>query len=124
LLAQPLVAHFGLGDATNADTVRIEWPSGIVQTLTNLATRQILTVVEHQSGPTNAPSLTGISAATNRLVTLSATGATGFLYLFEGSTNLVNWTWLGVRSNAVGSVQFTDLHATNYRSRFYRVSLP
>ena len=44
----PLVAHFGLGDATNADTVRIEWPSGIVQTLTNVAPRQVLTVVEHQ----------------------------------------------------------------------------
>jgi hypothetical protein len=120
----PLVAHFGLGDAASADTMRIEWPSGIVQTLTNVAARQILTVVEHQSGVSNAPKFTGVSHATNSSVTLSATGAPGFLYLFEGSTNLVNWTWLGVRSNAVGTVQFADLRATNHPSRFYRVSIP
>jgi hypothetical protein len=31
----------------------------------------------------------------------------------EGSTNLLNWTWLGVRSNASGMVQYTDARATN-----------
>jgi len=41
-----LRAAFGLGDATNVDCVRIEWPSGIVQELFNLAPKQILTVVE------------------------------------------------------------------------------
>src|SRR5881392_2199618 len=45
---QPLDAHFGLGDATNVDLVRIEWPSGIVQTMTNVAAKHFLTVVEHQ----------------------------------------------------------------------------
>jgi enediyne biosynthesis protein E4 len=30
---QELVAHFGLGDAAKVDTLRIEWPSGIVQEL-------------------------------------------------------------------------------------------
>src|SRR5439155_7289915 len=45
-------ANFGLGDATNADIVRIEWPSSIVQTMTNVAAKQFLTGVEHQSpGP-------------------------------------------------------------------------
>jgi hypothetical protein len=121
---QPLVAHFGLGDATNVDNVRIEWPSGIVQTLTNVAPRQILTVVEHQAGVSNPPAFTSVSQATNSWVNLSAAGSTGLLYLFEASTNLVSWSWLGVRSNATGNVQFTDLHATNYASRFYRVSIP
>jgi hypothetical protein len=120
----PLLAHFGLGDATNAETVRIEWPSGVVQTLTNVATRQALTVVEHQAGATNSPAFTGVSGATDGAVNLSAFGDTGWLYLFEGSTNLVNWTRLGVRSNATGAIQFTDLRATNYPSRFYRVSIP
>jgi hypothetical protein len=121
---QPLVAHFGLGDATNADTVRIEWPSGIVQTLTNVAARQILTVVEHQSGVTNTPTFTAVSHASTAAANLSASGQAGLLYLFEGSTNLTNWAWLGVRSNATGTVQFTDSRATKYPSRFYRVSIP
>jgi hypothetical protein len=121
---QPLVAHFGLGDATNVDTLRIEWPSGLVQTLTNVPGRQILTVAEHQLGATNAPSFTSVSLAPNGAVNLSASGDAGLLYLFQGSTNLVNWAYLGVRSNATGAVQFTDLRATNYPSRFYRVSIP
>ena len=43
-----LVAHFGLGDATKIDTIRIEWPSGIVQELKDVAVNQQLEVVETQ----------------------------------------------------------------------------
>jgi hypothetical protein len=121
---QPLTAHFGLGAATNVEVVRIEWPSGVVQTLTNVASRQILTVEEHQVGTTNSPNITTISRATDGSVNLSVSGDRGLLYVFEGSTNLLNWTWLGVRSNATGAVQFTDFGATNYASRFYRVFAP
>jgi hypothetical protein len=46
-LAQPDPRpNFGLGDATVVDIVRIEWPSGNVQELTNVAIDRILTVVE------------------------------------------------------------------------------
>jgi hypothetical protein len=38
--------NFGLGDATNVDLVRIEWPSGNVQELTNQGVDQILAVSE------------------------------------------------------------------------------
>jgi enediyne biosynthesis protein E4 len=41
-----LIAHFGLGDATQAGIVRVEWPSGNVQELTNVAPDQSLTVSE------------------------------------------------------------------------------
>ena len=41
-----LRALFGLGDATNLDTVRVEWPSGLVQELTNVAARQFVTLRE------------------------------------------------------------------------------
>jgi hypothetical protein len=44
--AGDLRAPFGLGDATSADLVRIEWPSGIVQELTNVAANRILTIPE------------------------------------------------------------------------------
>jgi enediyne biosynthesis protein E4 len=38
--------NFGLGDASKAELVRIEWPSGAVQELTEVAVNQILTVTE------------------------------------------------------------------------------
>jgi hypothetical protein len=44
-----LRAAFGLGDATNVAVVRVEWPSGIVQQLTNLAARQFLTLIEPEA---------------------------------------------------------------------------
>src|ERR1017187_3881489 len=82
-----LIAHFGLGDATNIDLVRIEWPSGIIQTLTNVATKQSLTIVEHQPPGAAPPVFTGVSRSTNGVLNLSVTGGTGLLYLFEASTN-------------------------------------
>lgn len=121
----PLLAHFGLGDATNADIVRIEWPSGIVQTMTNVAAKQFLTVVEHQEpGPVTPPKFTNASHSSDGGFNLSVAGDTGKLYLFEASTNLVNWAKLGVSSNATGIVDFTDTRATNLSERFYRVSIP
>lgn len=43
---QEAVAHFGLGDATKADTVRVEWPSGRVSVLTAVGVDQMLTIQE------------------------------------------------------------------------------
>jgi len=89
--AGSLEAHFGVGDATNIDQVRVEWPSGIVQTLTSGAPRQSLTVVEHQAfGTITAPRITSASRATSGAVNLSATGDKGLLYVLQASTNLVN----------------------------------
>ena len=39
-------ANFGLGDATNAQTVRIEWPSRLVEEFSDVAVKQFLTVTE------------------------------------------------------------------------------
>jgi hypothetical protein len=41
-----LIQHFGVGAATTVPTLTITWPSGKVQTLTNLAVSQKLTVTE------------------------------------------------------------------------------
>ncbi len=121
---QPLVAHFGLGDATNVDLVRIEWPSGIVQILTNVAPRQILNVVEHQARGAQPPVLSAVTRPPNGAVTFSASGDAGRVFLLEASTNLVNWMKLGVTSNGTGSVSFTDTNAAKHVSRFYRASIP
>jgi len=42
----PLELHFGLGDAIVIDSLRLEWPSGIVQVLENVAFDQYLVVYE------------------------------------------------------------------------------
>ena len=46
----PLEAHFGLGDAETIETVRIEWPSQVVQELHNVAVNQILSIPEQPPG--------------------------------------------------------------------------
>ena len=118
-----LLAHFGLGDATNADVVRIEWPSGIVQTLSNVAPNQLLTITEHQAGVTNTPSLTA-SKPVNGKVLLTATGQIDLCYVFEASTNLMQWTKVSVRTNLTGTAEFTDTVTNNIPKRFYRVLVP
>ncbi|MCJ7811703.1 FG-GAP-like repeat-containing protein, partial [bacterium] len=45
-LKNDLRAHFGLGSASIVNQLEIRWPSGIVQTLTNLPADQILTITE------------------------------------------------------------------------------
>jgi hypothetical protein len=47
-----LNAEFGLGDAAFIDSVRIEWPSGIIEVLSQVPVNQFLTIVE-ESGPTS-----------------------------------------------------------------------
>ena len=41
-----LVQHFGLGAATQVDTLTVYWPSGEVQTLSNVAAGQRMTITE------------------------------------------------------------------------------
>ena len=41
-----LPVHFGLGGAGRVDTVTVRWPSGAVQTLSDVAVNQRLTVTE------------------------------------------------------------------------------
>ena len=43
---QSLNAEFGLADATIIETVRVKWPSGMVQELHDVAPRQFLTITE------------------------------------------------------------------------------
>jgi len=68
-----LYAHFGLGDATNVETVRIEWTSGIVQELHDVATRQILTVTEPIS--TILPARLDVSLGADVTLTLNPTSS-------------------------------------------------
>jgi enediyne biosynthesis protein E4 len=101
--------NFGLGDASVAETVRIEWSSGIVQELHNVAANQILNVTEP--------------------VRLQATGRgvfefrswKGQVFGVEASPDLSVWSSLGSVTNTSGLIQFSDQEASNVAARFYRV---
>ncbi|MCX6923375.1 MAG: ASPIC/UnbV domain-containing protein [Verrucomicrobia bacterium] len=119
-----LLAHFGLGDATNVTTLRIEWPSGIVQELQNVAANQFLTVVECQGYIGSCPSFAGATKATNGLQLSITEPAAGALYCVEASSDLLNWTKRVVRTSAGATAQFTDTSTANYTNRFYRIVVP
>ena len=119
-----LLAHFGLGDATNVTTLRIEWPSGIVQELPDVAANQSLTVVESQSYGGQRPALTGVNKTVSGLhLGITEPDATA-RYLLEASSDLTSWTKLMARTSAGGTTNYLDSRMTNYPSRFYRLQVP
>jgi hypothetical protein len=121
-----LLAHFGLGDATNVATLRIEWPSGIVQDIQNVAANQFLTVVECQGYPPTGirPCFTGATKGSGGLQIAITEPDASACYLLEASTNLLTWTKLMARTSAGGTALYTDTRATNYTKRFYRLQVP
>jgi hypothetical protein len=67
-----LNAEFGLGEAAVIDSLRVEWPSGLVTIQTNVAANQFLTVTEENNPPVVAngiPDVTLVAVdSTSRLV--------------------------------------------------------
>ncbi|HEY5228625.1 MAG TPA: ASPIC/UnbV domain-containing protein, partial [Opitutaceae bacterium] len=85
-----LRAHFGLGDATVADQVTIEWPSGVAQTLTNVAAKQFLSVTESSSVPlsaTSQPSSQTVASGSTVVFSFGVGGspAPSYQWLINGS---------------------------------------
>ena len=111
--ANPLEIHFGLGDATNVETLRIEWPSGTVQQFQNVAAKQYLTITE--------PSLLHINS-TNGRPQLTLRGGRGFQYNIESSTNLMAWSLHGTLTvtNFNGTALMVDTNSPASPHRFYR----
>ena len=114
-----LRVHFGLGDATNVDVVRVEWPSGTVKEWRNVAVNQILALKE-------PPVL--------RLEPLSPQQPGAFRFLLHGeagltvrvqrSTNLRDWEdWQPVTLGAAPA-ELTDPDAGAIPHRFYRAVHP
>jgi hypothetical protein len=115
-----LHVHFGLGNAPVAELVRIEWPSGEVQTITNVPPRQLLQVTE----PGGEPSL--ITARENGISQLTLVGKQSSEYLIEAATTLPNWKEAGLTvliTNQSGSVTFPAPDGAASAQRFFRARL-
>ena len=106
-----LTAHFGLGDATIIDTMRIEWPSGIVQELHDVAAKQSLTVTE----PARRQAL---GAGVLRIQSWK-----GMAFEVQASTDLKQWSPVTTVTNLTGTLEFTDPTTGNHLQRFYRTVL-
>lgn len=103
--------NFGLGNATVAEVVRIEWPSGTVQELTNVAADQILHITE--------PPTLSIEAAVILSWPASADG-----YVLYGADNS-GGPWVEINANVIvedGRATVT-ISATD-RMQFYRLQKP
>ena len=106
-----LRAGFGLGDATNIDTVRIEWPSGTVQELHNVGTNQFLTVTE----PARLKG--GVIGGQYQLV---LNGGVGFSYDVQASPNLVDWTSLTNIQTTNMTMPMMSLDAGQVQQKYFR----
>lgn len=117
-------AHFGLRDATVVDTVRIEWPSGLVQELHNVPARQILTVPESvETPPPVRPTFTEITRLVDGKARFVIKGENGKSYRIDISSDLTDWSMLqSIQvTNADGSREFVDETGMNAPVRFYRL---
>jgi hypothetical protein len=110
-----LRALFGLGDATNVDIVRVEWPSGAVQELTNIAPRQFLTIKEPSR-------LKAQYAPDDREFFLSLEGGRGLIYSIESSSDLMNWAPIAIVTNQIGNTLLTNQQSVEGQVRFFRAA--
>jgi hypothetical protein len=106
-----LRASFGLGDATNIDTVRIEWPSGTLQELHNVGTKQFLKITE-------PPRLKG--SAIGGQFQLVLNGGVGFAYDIQTSTNLLDWTSITNLVTTSMAMPVMSLDATQVTQQYFR----
>jgi hypothetical protein len=92
-------AYFGLGAATNAEIVRIEWPSGITQELRAVTPKQLLTVIEPE-----------ISISPSSLILNAGETATFTVSTSLASPLILQWLHNGI---AVPNANATSLVISN-----------
>jgi len=112
----PLETHFGLGNAASVETLRIEWPSGTVQEMSNVKAKQLLTIIE-------PPRLQIATPQTGNPAKLTVQSGVGFSYVLEISEDLRNWTSLRTNIAAGLTLEFEDADAANFSRHFYRARL-
>jgi hypothetical protein len=112
---QSLIAHFGLGNATTVSQLRIEWPSGTVQELSNVATNQMLTITEPRR-----PVLALEATPTGFTGTLNADGEQ--TYQVQASEDLAaGWTVLtNITTDKNGTAYWSDSAVSPQGRRFYK----
>src|SRR5262245_20835800 len=109
-----LLVHFGVGQTTNILSLRIRWPSGIVQDLANLPVDQRLVVREPSKFLPSSRIEQGVFKAEFQ-------GGPRSTYDVEISEDLSKWTLLMSLTNAGSQASFENVLTTAWGSRFYRL---
>lgn len=111
-----LAAHFGMGDAAVAGTVRIEWPSGTVQELRQVALNRVLEVTEAPFQPLQFTPAGGAFTNSVRVTLSSGVPDAEIRYSLDGSEPVL--------ASMLYTGPFT-LHATTtVRARLYLNGFP
>ncbi len=85
-----LNAEFGLGEATVIDSLKIEWPSGIIQVLTNQSVNRFLTITESSSP--NPPTIFKNPDSLNfKAAEGGANPPSQILQIRNGGGGILNW---------------------------------
>ncbi len=118
-------AHFGLGDATQVEELRIEWPSGQVTAASNILSKQFLQITE-PNGKLRLE-FRSCSQDDKSFRCVQVTGDLLTPFALEASTDLRTWTEvtrdrLDLQGTSIISVCSSDC-ATN-SPRFYRARTP
>ncbi|HRC91198.1 MAG TPA: FG-GAP-like repeat-containing protein [Bacteroidia bacterium] len=81
------ILHFGLGTATAIDSMKVIWPSGVSQTVSNPSINQFLSVKENDCvSPEAIVTASGPLVLCTSGQTLTLTAPAGFNYLWSDST--------------------------------------
>jgi hypothetical protein len=117
--------------ATNLQTYRFTLPGTVTSGLYTLSFRLDSFAGSSSVAVTNvATGFVGVTqpitlniSLTNGAPMLQLTGPSGYIYLVQTSTNLVDWTPTAMLANTNGTVSFIDLSVTNSSQQFYRAVL-
>jgi len=106
-----LRAHFGLGTASIIQELKVEWPSGNVQTLTNVAVNQFLTITESSGGESiNVTSPNGgenWEVGTIHDITWTSSGTSGNVDIDYSTDGSSSWTAIVTNETDDGSYPWT-----------------
>jgi hypothetical protein len=105
--------HFGLGDAPQARRVRVEWPSGAIQELADVAADRILTLWE-------SPALAA-AVLPDGACALSIRAEPERPWQIQASGDLLEWQTLTTMTSGTVGFEFVDSTATGMDCRYYRV---
>jgi len=120
-MSDQLIAHFGLGDATQVKAVRVDWPSGITQMSLACDVDQLLEVPELSFDEIPQLEVAQTGPQTIRLAVtsdLAPWDESGTYHIVWASTNLTDWE----ATAGLSAGEWRDLEMNDSAQTFYRLA--